>query len=80
MRVLRDLFWPVAVALLSLRIAFFINATGELRHLTDRLAHTGRCQRVHEAHHGFEDFAVFEGEALVSVASDHEHFAFRLGV
>jgi len=77
---LQHLFWPSVVALLSLRIALFIHATGEFRTLTDRFAHTGRCVRVHEEHHGFEDIAVFGDGALVSLASDHTHFAFRFGV
>ena len=71
----------VAIALLiALRLASFVHNTGELRSLTSVVAHTGRCERHHAEHRGFEDFAVFEGGDLVSFASDHQHFAFKFGV
>lgn len=61
------------------RIATFIHATGELRHLDDVLAYSGRCERLHAEAHGYEDFAQFDGGGLITFASDHAHFAFDFG-
>ena len=70
----------LAAVLLAYRVAQFIYATGEYRHIQDLLAHTGRCERHVPEHYGFEDFATLDGgRSLVAMASDHSHFAFKFG-
>lgn len=69
-----------AALLLALRVVNFVHSSGELRHLENINAYSGRCTRHNGEHRGFEDFAVFDGGQLVSLASDHSHFAFKWGV
>jgi hypothetical protein len=62
--------------LLAVRVAMFVHATGELRVLRD--VGTAGCERLHGEHHGYEDFASFDG-GLIAFASDHAHFSFEFG-